>query len=89
MKSVLSSCNLKALDYLKPVFMETALSLLHFEACDAEGDFGPGLKSSTCLATLSTGGISEVDGSRGWELEAACAQLLALVFATSFHRMSA
>ena len=73
---------------LEACFMETALSLLHFEACDAKGDFGPGLKSSACLAALWTGGTSEADGSRGWELEAACTQLLALVFSASFHRMS-
>ena len=74
---------------LEAHFMETALSLLCFEACDAKGDFGPGLKSSTRLAALRTGGTSEADGSWGWELEAACMQLLALVFSTSFCRMSA
>ena len=73
---------------LEARFMETALSLLHFEACDAEGDFGPGLKSSALLAALRTGGTSEADGSRGWELEAACVQLLALVFSASFRCMS-
>ena len=57
---------------LEACFLETALSLLHFEACDDEGDFGPGLKSSAHLAALSTGGMSKANGSRGWELEAAC-----------------